>query len=157
MNTSQFQAAMTFLMKSKGRKVDEEILIVWYKLLVEQKGYTDKMINYACEQLIFSDNQFPTVNDFVKIIEPQQDPQITASNYLSYIASPNNGERPPQIAYDTFFTLFNGRSEYADLPGDKKRWSRREYIDLFIKNTQEESRLLQIAQVDDKKQIGDVK
>jgi len=156
MTTQQFKESLAYLMKSKGRRVDDDMLIVWYSLLVTKKGYTAKMINYACEQLIFSDNQFPAVNDFVKIINPQQDPLITASNHLAYIEAPN-GERPPELAYDTFYTMFSEVSDYKGLTGDKKRWARKEFIDLYIKNMQESKRLLQIAEVNDKKLIGDEK
>jgi len=156
MNTTQFQAAMTFLMKSKGRKLDEEILIVWYKLLVEQKRYTADMINFACEQLIFSDNQFPTVNDFVKILNPQQDIMILADKYLEEISTQTYNERPPQIFYDSLHKLTNDNTEYISLQGEKRRWFRKEYIEILKCELKEQKRIEQVASIN-KLMIGDGK
>ena len=154
MNDIDFSDAMQYLMKSKGRRLDNDMLVVWFTILIKEEKYTAKMINYAVHELARSNNQFPTCNDIINIINPTQDPHITASNHLDMITK---GDNPPELAFDTFYTLFNTIPDYTNLDSDKKRWARREFLELYIKNMQEGDRLKQISEVNDTKQIGDRK
>ena len=142
-----FRKEIHILFKSKGKYIDGDIVIVWYGLLINTKKYNVEIISFAFNKLIFSDVKTFDVNDIVKIIEPKADPQVIASDHLRKIEELDNLDGFHQIANDTFFTLFSGISDYRDLPGDKKRWARREFIDLYIKNVTEKKRLLQIDQV----------
>ncbi|GAG49211.1 unnamed protein product, partial [marine sediment metagenome] len=74
---------------------------------------------------------------------------------LELYLEPEPDNEPPTLMRDTFRQLFSGRSEYMDLTGDKKRWARKELIELYIRNMKEQSRLKQIEQVTKFKQIGD--
>lgn len=142
-----FKKEINILFKSKGKYIDDDTVIVWYGLLINTKKYNIDAVSYAFNKLIFSDIKSFDVNDIVKIIEPKADPQVIASEHLRLIESADNLDSFPQIANDTFFTLFSGISDYRDLPGDKKRWARREFIDLYIKNVTEKKRLKQLDQV----------
>jgi hypothetical protein len=69
---------------------------------------------------------------------------------------PVEGKWPSELAETTFKTLFKSRDEYTELAGDKKRWARKELIELYIRNMTEETRLQQIETVK-KTMIGDGK
>ena len=95
-----FKELIHYMTNAKGPHHDKDKTLVWYDILVHNKRYTKKMIEFARKEILMSDIRFPEPYDFIKILEPQQDITILADKYLEEISTQTYNERPPQIFYD---------------------------------------------------------
>ena len=147
MNREDFFVSMKYLMTSKNKKLDNEVLKVWFTILIENKNYSDIQINYAIEKLIFMDNDFPTISDIVTIIEPKVSYKLLANEAFEILLQENDKNK---IATRLMFLLFDTWGKFIDQHEKNPVWTRKDFIELYIEETKREEYTLQIAECEKK-------
>ena len=147
MNERDFRDAMLYLMKSKGRNLENDMLTVWYKILVEETKLTSEMINYAVRVLVRSDNNFPTCNDILQAVNPMQDPKQKAFEQLHRCIDEQTNGVPDQDSLLLFFQLFTIRNYFDIIPFEKISFEHHRFITQYLLQYNDKVRVKQLDKV----------